>query len=211
MRRVDPKTTRDELTGARLAASEHFGGTFTELCCIVDSELNRAKRRKMSLFHSLTYNGTFGRQGKTRKAATRRDPTMRHLLAARAVLSGKYRGVSRGAVQFFDPAAMDRLNRRYRTWVAGGRKGKRPHIVSCDALGILEAWSFDYGKKGKNRCPPDRSRSGTYTLAWVGAIPGVDALRLMLMRRAPLGDEHAHSYKAARALIESRRGRGKNS
>jgi hypothetical protein len=208
--RFDPRTTLDELTGARLAASEHGSGSFTELACIVDSELNRAKRRGKSLFDSLTHNGTFGSQGLTRRASTKRDPLMRHLLAARAVLSGPARGVSRGAVQFFDPRDMNRLNARYLAWVAGGRVGKRPSIVTCDALGLLEAWSFAHPPKDKEgpRCPVDRSRMGSYTLAWVGPIPGVNPWRLMLMERMKPGPKHTRRYEAAREFLMSKTGKG---
>jgi hypothetical protein len=211
-RRFDPDVTMDELTGARLAASEHGSGTFTELACIVDSELNRAERDKRSLFESLTVGGKFGRQGRAkdgnRPAATRKDPTMRHLLAARAVLSGKVRGVSRGAIRFFDPKDADKQHRTYKEWDAGGRKGKKVPIVSCGALDLLEAWSFDYGKKGRkkggNRCPPDRSRKGKHTQAWIGPIDGVDPFRLMLMIPMQPGPEHQRRYEAARELLQRR-------
>ncbi len=201
--RIDPTITLDELTGARLAVSEHGRGTFTELCCIIDAEVNRAKRRKKTLYESLTYRGTFGRQGRHRRASTRQDPTMRHLLAARAVLSGPARGISRGAKQFFDPRAMVYSNRKYRKWLANGKKGKSSGS-SCDALSLLEAWSFAYPKKGRTRCPPDRSRPGSHTLAWVGPIDGVDATRLMLMERMRPGEVHTRRYEAARALLTKR-------
>ena len=202
-RRFDPIVTLDELTGARLAASEHANGTFTELTCIVDSELERAQRRRLSLFQSLTHRGTFGKQGSDRPASTRRDPQIRHLLAARAVLSGRARGISLGSVRFFDPEAMQRMHAKYRKWVNGGRQGEKPAIVSCDALTLLEAWSFDYGRQGANRCPPDRTKSGRDTLAWVGPIPGVDPLRLMLMKPMPIGERHTRQYQAARALLRA--------
>jgi murein DD-endopeptidase MepM/ murein hydrolase activator NlpD len=203
-RRIDPDIDLNELTGARLAVSEHGSGTFTELACIVDAELNRAKQRGLTLFESLTVNGKFGKQGvEKRPAAATRDPEMRHLLAARAVLSGTARGVSRGAVQFFDPSNIEEQLRRYTAWVAAGREGKGPTPTSCSALELLEAWSFDYArrKKGGNRCPPDRSRKGSYTLAWVGPIPGVNPLRLMLMERMKPGPEHTRRYEAARDLL----------
>lgn len=202
--RFDPDVDLDELTGARLAASEYGNGTYTELACIVDTEVNRAKWRGLSLYDSLTYQDTFGKQGGTRPASTRLDPKIRHLLAARAVLSGKLRGISRGATRFFNPLGMESMNRRYRKWDEGGRIGKRPLIVSCDALTLLEAWSFDYGKKEKrgNRCPPDRTKLGRRPLAWIGPIPGVNAMKLMLMKPMKRGDEHTRQYEAARDLIK---------
>jgi hypothetical protein len=208
--RFDPAITMDELTGARLAASEHGSGSFAELAAIVDAELNRAKKNGVSLFVSLTHGGTFGSQGHERPASTRRDPTMRHLLAARAVLSGKARGISRGATRFFDPVAMERMHRRYRQWVRDGKQGKKPPIVSCDALGVLEAWSFDLGRDRVtgNRCPPDRTRKGKRTMAWVGEIEGVDPLRLMLMAAAPVGKEHKRRYAAARERLRKGLGKG---
>ncbi len=198
---VDPFINLEELTGARLAKSEHGSGSFTELCCIVDSELNRARRKGISLYRSLTKRNRFGKQEAGRPASTRLDPTVRHLLAARAVLGGKARGVSRGSTRFFDPLSMEKQHRRYRDWVAGGRQGEKPGIVSCDALGLLEVWSFDYAKKGGNRCPPDRSRTGNDTLAWVGPIAGVDPTRLLLMKPMKPGPEHTRRYQAARDVL----------
>ena len=200
-RAFDPVVTLDELTGARLAASEHGSGSSTELACIVDSELNRAEKSDKTLFASATRGHGFGKQGRERPASTRRDPTMRHLLASRSVLSGEARGVARGAVRFFDPVAMERLHAKYRRWVEGGRKGDKPAIVSCDALTLLEAWSFDYRKKSGNRCPPDRSKSGRHTLAWVADIPGVDPLRLFLMAPVAVGSFHQSRYEQARKVL----------
>ncbi len=200
-RRYDASISLDELTGARLIASEHSTGTFSECACIVDAELNRARRRGRSLYESLTYRDTFGKQGKHRLASTRRDPKMRHLLAARAVLSGKHRGISRGATRFFDPLAMERMNRRFRAWLAGGKVGDKPPSVSCDALTLLEVWSFDYAKKGGYRCPPDRTRTGRHPLAWVGPIYAVNPLKLLLMKPLARGPEHTRLYESARDTI----------
>lgn len=196
-RRFDPTITLDELTGARLAASEHYSGTFTELCCIVDAELNRANRRRMSLFESLTHRGTFGSQGQDRRATTRRDPQMRHLLAARAVLSGQHRGIARGAMQFFDPVGQLSAHRK---WLRG--ESDRKH---CPPLAVLEKWAFGVDwTKVKRSCTPDRSKPGKYRLEWVGPIPGVNAMRLMPMR--PATDRHQEMYEAARKLISDRLG-----
>ena len=206
-RRYDERITLAELTGARLAASEHASGSFVELACIVDAELNRAERKGRSLHTSLTYNDTFGKQGRKRPASTRRDPRYRHALAARAVTSGDARGISRGATRFFDPLAMERMHRKYKRWLASDRKGKRPSVVSCDALTLLEAWRFDLGRKGKNRCPPDRTKYGRHTLAWVGDIPGVDPGRLLLMTPMPAGNEHMRQYASAREMLQARLGK----
>ena len=192
-RRFDPNVTLDELTGARLAASEHGSGSFTELCCIVDAELNRAERRGKSLYQSLTYRDTFGKQGRTRRASTRRDPRIRHLLAARAVISGKARGISRGATRFYDPKAQHRAHKR---WKSG--KSDRRH---CPPLVILERWAFDLPwAKRKGACKLNRTRPGRHKLQWVGPIAGVDPLRLFLMR--PATDQHQAFYDVARKLLE---------
>jgi hypothetical protein len=201
----DPSITMDELTGARLAASEHYSGSQVEWRAIVDAELNRAERKKRSLFEHMVAGGRgrFGKQGKgsRRRATTARDPTLLHLEAARDVLSGKDRGVSQGAVQFFDPKVM---NWAYAQW----RAGKKKTVTSCDALTLLEAWSFDYARfrRGGPRCPPDRSRSGNYTLAWVGPIEGVDPFELMLMEPMKPGPEHTRRYEAAKKVIKDRQG-----
>ena len=201
-RKFDPRITMDELTGARLAASEHASGSDAELACIVDTEVHRAARKNITMYKSLTHQGTFGKQGRHRPASTRRDPRYRHLLAARAVLSGGLRGIALGATRFFDPVAMEGMHRKYRAWIDGGRQGKRPAVVSCDALTLLEAWSFDLGRgPSGNRCPPNRAKRGRHTFAWVGPIAGVDPSRLFLMKPMKLGDEHTRRYQEARAAL----------
>ena len=196
----DPSITLDELAGARLAASEYGGGSLVELATIVDAEVNRAEKAGRSLFDSLTRGAGFGRQGQgsKRPASTRLDPEFRHLWAARAVLVGMARGIARGAVAFFNPAVMDST---HAAWKAG--RGSIP--TSCDALGLLEVWSYDRPRLGDAACPFDPSRVGPSTHAWVGPIPDVDPWRLMLMKPAAPGAEHFGAYVAARKEIEKGR------
>lgn len=202
-RALVPDLTLDEYTAARLAASEHARGTLVELAAIVDAEVNRATRRRRSLFEHLTggAQGTYGRQGRTpagtRVASTRRDPHERHVRAALAVLrTGTMRGVSQGAERFFDPRA------QLAQWNAGR---------SCHPLTILTRWSYGYpfqpgggrDARGRRGCPLDTRRPGTRPLAWVGPIAGIDAVELMLFRPTPLGDEHTRRFHAARQLLEA--------
>ena len=188
----DPAITLDELAGARLAASEYGGGSLVELAAIIDTEANRAQAAGRSLFDSLTRGAGFGRQGQgsKRPASTRLDPEFRHLWAARAVLVGMARGIARGAVAFFNPAVMDAT---HAAWAAG--RGSIP--TSCDALGLLELWSFDRPRLGDAACPFDSTKTGTVTRAWVGPIQDVDPWRLMLMKPAKTGAEHFGAYVAA--------------
>lgn len=188
----DPLITLDELAGARLAASEYGGGSLVELAAIIDAEANRAQAAGRSLFDSLTRGAGFGRQGQgsKRPASTRLDPEFRHLWAARAVLVGMARGIARGAVAFFNPAAMDAT---HAAWKAG--RGSIP--TSCDALGLLELWSFDRPRLGDAACPFDSTKVGPVTRAWVGPIEDVDPWRLMLMKPAKTGAEHFGAYVAA--------------
>lgn len=196
----DSSITLDELAGARLAASEYGGGSLVELAAIIDSEANRAQKAGRSLFDSLTRGAGFGRQGQgsKRPASTRLDPEFRHLWAARAVLVGMARGIARGAVAFFNPATMDKT---HAAWKAG--RGSIP--TSCDALGLLELWSFDRPRLGDAACPFDPSKVGRQTRAWVGPIPDVDPWHLMLMKPADPGAEHFGAYVAARKEIEKGR------
>jgi hypothetical protein len=196
----DPSITLDELTGARLAASEYGGGSLVELATIVDAEVNRAEKAGRSLFESLTRGAGFGRQGQgsKRPASTRLDPEFRHLWAARAVLVGMARGISRGAVAFFNPSVMDKA---HAAWKSG--KGTIP--TSCDAMGLLELWSFDRPRLGDSGCPFDATKVGPNTRAWVGPVEGVDPWRLMLMKPAATGAEHFGAYVAAREVIEKGR------
>lgn len=196
----DSSITIDELAGARLAASEYGGGSLVELATIVDAEVNRAQKAGRSLFDSLTRGAGFGRQGQgsKRPASTRLDPEFRHIWAARAVLVGMARGMARGAVAFFNPAVMDKA---HAAWRAG--RGSIP--TSCDALGLLELWSFDRPRLGDSACPFDSSKVGRQTRAWVGPIPGVDPWRLMLMAPAEPGPAHFGAYVEARKVIEKGR------
>jgi hypothetical protein len=194
----DESITLDELAGARLAASEYGGGTPIELAAIVDAELNRAQAAGRSLFESLTRGAGFGRQGQgsKRPASTRLDPEFRHLWAARAVLVGFARGISRGAVAFFNPGVMDRLH-------SATKAGRTTIPTSCDALDLLELWSFDRPRLTDSKaCPFDRTKVGRSTHAWVGPIAGVDAWRLMLLAPMATGPEHLGAYVAARQVIE---------
>jgi len=198
----DSGVTLDELAGARLAASEYGYGSLVELAAVVDVELNRAAKAGRSLFDSLTRGAGFGRQGQggPRPASTRLDPEYRHLWAARAVLVGMARGMARGAVAFFNPEAMDKT---HAAWKAG--RGSIP--TSCDAMALLELWSFDRPRLGDSACPFDSSRVGIDTRAWVGPIVGVDPWRLLLMAPAKTGSEHFGAYVAARQVIEQGRAR----
>jgi hypothetical protein len=199
--------TLEEFTGARLIASEYGSGNFIEWSCLLDAELNRAAHDRLSLYDSLTRGHGFGEQGrpsrKPRPASTRADPHAGHAMAARAVLHGGGRGVSQGAVRFFDPDAMESLHAKYLAWKAG--HGPRPRaIVTCSALDLLERWSFGFANgPGGSACPFDRSRPGHFsTEAWVGPIEGVDAAYLMLMRPFELGPGHTALYVGAKHVIE---------
>jgi hypothetical protein len=195
----DPSITLDELAGARACASEHGNGSLVELACIVDVVASRAAKEGRSLFEVLTRGQGFGRGGgNARPASTRMDPEFRHLWAARAVLVGMARGIALGARAFYDPQAMDRL---HADWTAG----KTKIATSCDAMGLLELWSFDRPRLGKAGCPFDATKVGTDTHAWVGPIPGVDPWRLLLMKPAKAGAEHLGAYVAARKEIEKGR------
>ncbi|MCG8419733.1 MAG: hypothetical protein MJE77_17510 [Proteobacteria bacterium] len=202
-RKLASDITLEELTAARLAASEHFPGSLCELEAIIDAEVNRARSQGKSLTEHLTSRGTYGRQGgranggQRRKASTKRDPHERHLRAARAIVTtGQSRGIACGAVVFFDPVAQLKANRR---WLRG--ESQRRH---CHPLVILERWAFarPWSKStsaGKSSCKLNRDRSGSGRLEWVGPIPGIDPLRLLLMR--PATAKHAQHYKTSRDLL----------
>ena len=94
-----PGITLEEMTAARLIASEHGSGTETEWAAIVDAELNRAESKGKPLTDHLTSAGTYGKQGgrygkgKKRPASTRKDPTRAHRAHARS-LAGPFRSGS---------------------------------------------------------------------------------------------------------------------
>ena len=201
-KRVGADLTLDELTAARLIVSEHSRGSAAEWAAMVDAELNRAESRNRTLTDHLTSAGTYGKQGgkhgkgKKRPASTRLDPTREHLRVARAVLGGELRGLSRGAVRFFDPAAQWSAHRK---WLTG--KSKRRH---CHPAIIIERWT--YNKPWDRRGLPCslRDRPGRQLQEWVGPIDGIDPLRVMLLRPAKPGKEHERRYREARRLILKR-------
>jgi hypothetical protein len=184
-RQFDPGITLDELAAARWLASEHPGSSFTEQAAIIDVALNRADKSGKSLFESVTRDGTFGpREAGKRPVSTSQDPSMSHVLAARAVLSGKSRGIARGATYVFSPEKTDALNGAFAQWAANGRQGEEPHS-SGGALAHLDAWSFCTGQD-------------TGSHAWVGAISGIDPWRVMLMRPRAIGFWHRSTWAASR-------------
>lgn len=207
----------EEMTAARLIASEHGSANAATAACIVDAELNRAERKGKSLLSHLTAGtAIYGRQGRhggiTRPAATRQNPTLKHLEIAQAVLGGDARGISRGAERFFDPKAQLATHRTYR---AAKERGERARIIaSCHPLGTLKAWSYNLPKCGPNRCCSDLERASEFGMpdptaqrgprpeSWVGPIPGVNPEKLMLMRPSRYNAEHDRLYNAARRIIE---------
>lgn len=205
--KAEPGITADVYAAARLVASEHGNGTPAEMACIVDAELNRARRRGQSLTRHVTGgSGAFGPQGEKRPASTRLAPTWRHVAVARGVLGGELRGVALGAERFFNPRQQDASFRLYKS-------GKSKHVHTCSALGLLRAWAFDLRpcKPGRRCCDdgnPPIDNPGRNTEAWVGEIAGVDAYRLMLMEPRPLGDDHTAAFEAARNIILRRTGPG---
>ncbi len=163
-RRLVSDLTLDELTAARIIASERSRGTAAEMACLVDAELNRAERKGVSLTEHAT-GGTlvYGPQGGRRPVATRQNANLRNLAAARAVMSGSLRGISRGAERFFDPLVQQRQHQKF----VDGRSGR---VHSCSARGVLKAWSYDLPtciktKTKRRRCcedgmPPSDKEAG---------------------------------------------------
>lgn len=207
----------EQMTAARLIASEHGSGNAASQACIVDAELNRAARRKVSLLSHLTAaTGIYGRQGNhdgvRRPAATRQNPTVRHLEIAQAVLDGDARGISRGAERFFDPQVQNGTHRRYKAARIAGESARI--IASCSALGTLKAWSFDLPSCKPSRCctdladqagfgmPPKNGKPGRSPDSWVGVIAGVDPRRLALMKPSKYGAEHTRLYNQLKSIIE---------
>ena len=198
-----PGITLEEMTAARLIASEHGSGTETEWAAIVDAELNRAESKGKPLTDHLTSAGTYGKQGgrygkgKKRPASTRKDPTRAHLRIARRVLSGELRGVSKGAHRFFDPVSQMSSHKK---WIRGESKHRH-----CHPAIIIERWT--HAKEWlhpKGRSCALRKKSGRSLQEWVGPIDGIDPMRVMLLRPAKPGEEHKRRYREARRLILER-------
>ena len=132
-RRVLPNLTQTEYTAARLIASEHARGTVTEWAAILDAELNRAPKQLDQFTKHVAPRGTYGYQGTgKRRVATTRDPTLAHVEIAKRVLNGDLRGISKGAVQFFDPRSQVAMHRK---WTSGG--DRPPALPGRDHLAAV--------------------------------------------------------------------------
>ena len=197
-RRLDADVTLEEYTLARVMYSENGSGPAVHLLCIGDADVNRAERKRVSVFkHATGGTSRFGQQGVGgRPVSTRFDPTVRTLRAARFILSGDARGITRGGTHYYDP----------RTQLAMWAKGD-PHY--CHPLAILESWTFSRpivrrttDDEGRRVCELGDSNGGG--MEWVGAIDGVDAWDLMVLKTRSTAASQARHYEEARAVIESR-------
>lgn len=204
--------TVEEMTAARLISSEHGSGSVQEMALFVFSELNRARAKGISLTASLTAKtAIYGRQGRhdgvNRPAATRKNPTARHLEVAKAVLQGTVADFSKGATRFFDPIAQRNTHRRYM------KEGTLP-FATCHPRGTLKKWSYALGscpgdqtQSGKSQAcckdgmPNSDAKRGSRPLAWIGDVAGVNALRVMAMGPSEYGSTHDEIYLRADALI----------
>jgi hypothetical protein len=192
--RVAGRMSLDEYTLARVISSENGSGPAAHLLCIGDADLERARRRGISVFdHATGGTGRYGSQKAPRPVATSRDPYVRQLRAVRLLLQpGGARGIAKGATQYFDPRAQLSL------W----RDGRASH-----PLVILDRWTFDRpwltrtrdddGRRVDTLGPP-----GSDQLEWIGPIPGVNAWELILLRRKTGDATQRANYEAARAIIE---------
>lgn len=191
----------EEYALARVIASEYASGSPTELCCIGDADINKARASGRPLIDHITAGtGVFGSQGsdgagaRRRPVSSARAPGPRHVLAAVALLRARFfgfidppaRGISRGARRYFDPRAQ----------LSSHRSNSSTH---CHPLVILERWTYAL-PWGPTRCSLGTKR-GPDQEEWVGPIAGVNAYELMLMR--PAGRQQDALYAAARRVIES--------
>lgn len=202
-RRVDSSVTMEEMTAARLAASEYGSGGPAELACVIDAGVNGADAAGDGTLtdHLTDSSGQYGPQGPSRPASTRLNPNLRHLAAARAVLGGELRGIALGARRFFSPRSQDD---QHRSWKFGLSK----KVHSCSALGLLTAWSYARPKcsDGRRCCAggmPPSSPDGKRPESWVGPIDGVNPYVLMLLKPSSYGPQHDALYDQAAAIIRA--------
>lgn len=185
-------------TLARVIASEQGSAAPIVLLTVGDCDLNRAEAQRVSLVAMVTAgSGFYGRQGsigaggRARPVATSRDPSVRHLRAARLLLSGEARGVALGARRYFDPKAQLSL------WLKGD---------ASNPMTVLERWTYnkEWGRRtrdadGRRVDTLGPARSGGEE--WVGPIEGVNAYTHMMFR--PSSDEQDARYEVARRVIET--------
>ncbi len=104
------------------------------------------------------------------------------------MLSGEAKGISNGAIVYFDPLCQYRMHK------------KDPRRHSCSATTLVKAWTYDLGRQGTARCPSN-DRKGPNQKEWVGPIPGVDPTRLMLLR--PATSEQDKRFAQSYAICEA--------
>jgi hypothetical protein len=183
-----------EYTAARMIASEYNSGNLREWAAVLDAELNRAPRDLDKFTKHIAPRGIYGYQGSGRRnVATTRDPKVAQVLLARRVFNGELRGISKGAIKFFDPLSQLAMHRK---WLNG--ETDRQH---CPVPIILQRWSFGLRWANKQECTLNVKKPGG-RLEWVGPIEGINPLKLMLFRRARPGEAHRAQYRAALALLK---------
>lgn len=203
-RAVVSSTTLEEYTLARVINSEAGSRPPAELLVVGDCDLERAKGAGVSLLSHVTAGSDlYGKQGsrtptgRKRPVATTRDPSVRHLRAARLLLGGRARGIAQGAAYYFNPRTQDAM------WRTGSAS-----YMSAEA--VLERWTFNLDVKSERQVDGRREVTLEPRRAELGAgekepvFPcGVDPWRLIPFRRARDRAEQVRRYELAVRVIES--------
>jgi hypothetical protein len=206
--RVDPSITLREYTLARVMASEAGSRPAAEVLTVGDCDLNRAAAEKRDLIDHVTGgSGTYGKQGseavngRKRPVASSRDPSVRHLRAARLLLSGRARGIAHGARLYFDPRTQDAM------WA----KGSPSYMSAAD---ILRKWTFALSVTSSSMTSGRRvvtfaAESAADKTSVAGEYEpvfpcGVDPWNLLPLRPASNVNSQAARYDAAKRVIASK-------
>lgn len=162
--------SQDEAALAALVASEVGSLPVQYLYAVAEVGINEAAARGISIATLLTGAPKPGHCGEQRGrwASTSRQPSAKHLLAARLAHAGTASGFTRGARKFFDPKVQD-----------GGLQRGRP--LSFDAIGIVRKW---YGEGYK--------WVGPITVPFLGTML-IDPYRLFLMAKTGVSQEEAEA------------------
>lgn len=181
--------TLDELTLATVINSEDGNAPPGTLCALADATLTRAGAR--SVYQAATAGKGFGRQGGGRPMSTAREPSLRHLRLAVALLRGELpRGYARGATQWLH-------------WRTQDRMAVAKPAANCPARVVVERWCWacDWARKDArgNRIGCALGPHRRAALEWVGPVAGVDHNRLLLFR--PATDAHAARWADVQRIL----------
>lgn len=200
--RVIPDISLDEYSLARVIASEAGRRPSAERLVVGSCDVNRARRKGVSLAVHITRAGRYGSQGVGgRLQSSRLDPGEEHARDAMRIVREK-RDDARGGTVYFNPRTQWAcFSRPTECAVTGGLN----HSQHPEA--IVTSWSYvvkrgTCGRDAQKRyvCPYGKP-TGT-RMQWVGPIVGVDPWQLMVFAETATAAHEAMTQQALQIVRE---------